>query len=76
MELFQNQPGVNWRKEQALRMIADGHTHAEVRLQLQVSHKTLLAWVRSGPPSGDPELDQISLVDGLSQRERERQSRA
>ena len=73
MELFQNQPGVHWRKEKALRMIADGHTHAEVCLEYKVSSKTLNAWLKAGIPSGDPDLDQVSLVDGLSQRERQRQ---
>ena len=71
--LFDHRPGVDWRKENALRMISDGNTHAEVCLKLQVSHKTLTAWIKSGLPAGDPNLDQLSLVDGLTERERQRQ---
>lgn len=69
--LFTYQPGVNLRKEKALRMLSEGLSHAEVRLQLHVSEKTLKAWVKSGLPAGDPDLDQLSLVDGLSERERQ-----
>jgi hypothetical protein len=68
--LFLYQPGVNWRKEKALRMISEGCSFAEVRMLLQLSHKTLTGWIRSGLPAGEPELDQLSLVDGLSERER------
>ncbi len=68
--LFEYRPGLNLRKEKALRMISDGHSYAEICLQLQVSHATLAAWVKSGLPSGDPDLDQLSLVDGLTERER------
>jgi DNA-binding CsgD family transcriptional regulator len=68
--LFTYQPGVNLRKERALRMISEGRSHAEVRYALQISHKTLAAWIRAGLPAGDPELDQVSLVDGLTERER------
>ena len=68
--LFEYQPGVNLRKEKALRMISEGHSHAEICLQLQVSHKTLCSWIKSGLPAGDPDLDQLSLVDGLTERER------
>ena len=70
--LFEYQPGVDWRKEKALRMISAGHSHAEVCLQLQASHKTLTNWISSGLPTGDPDLDQLSLVDGLSERERQK----
>ena len=52
-------------------MISEGHTHAEVCLQLQVSHRTLTLWVKPGLPAGDPDLDQLSLVDGLTERERQ-----
>ncbi len=69
--LFTYQPGVDRRKEQALRMISEGCSHAEVALHLQVSHKTLSAWTKSGLPAGDPELDQVSFVDGLTERERQ-----
>lgn len=68
--LFEHQPGVDRRKEKALRMISEGNSHAEVCLQLQTSHKTLTNWIRSGLPAGDPDLDQLSLVDGLTERER------
>lgn len=71
--LFDYQPGVDRRKEKALRMLSEGRSGAEVRLLLQVSEKTLSAWVKSGLPAGDPDLDQLSLVDGLSERERKRQ---
>ena len=70
--LFEYRPGVDRRKEKALRLISEGCSHAEVRLQLQVSQKTLTAWVKSGLPAGDPELDQLSLVDGLTERERQK----
>ena len=70
--LFAYQPGVNLRKEKALRMISEGSSHAETRLNLQISHKTLTAWLKAGLPSGDPLLDQVSLVDGLTERERQR----
>jgi hypothetical protein len=69
--LFTYQPGVDLRKEKALRMISEGHSLAEVRIQLQISEKTLAAWLRCGLPAGDPDLDQLSLVDGLSERERQ-----
>ena len=72
--LFEHQPGVNRRKEKALRMISEGSTHAEVCLQLMVSHKTLTAWIKPGLPEGDPDLDQLSLVDGLTERERQKKS--
>lgn len=70
--LFAYQPGVDRRKEKALRMLSEGQSLAEVRLLLQVSDKTLTVWVRAGLPAGDPDLDQLSLVDGLSERERQR----
>ncbi len=57
-------------------MISEGSTHAEVCLQLMVSHKTLSAWIKPGLPEGDPELDQLSLVDGLTERERQKISPA
>jgi len=60
------------RKEKALRMLSEGMSFAEVRLQLQVSHRTLTSWLKAGLPAGDPDLDQLSLVDGLSERERQR----
>lgn len=69
--LFTYQPGVDLRKEKALRMISEGHPYAEVRLQLEISQKTLDNWIKSGLPAGDPDLDQLSLVDGLSERERQ-----
>ena len=69
--LFTYQPGVDLRKEKALRMISEGLSHADVCLQLQVSYKTLTGWLRAGLPAGDPDLDQLSLVDGLSERERQ-----
>ncbi|MDT8421423.1 MAG: hypothetical protein RQ754_13415 [Desulfuromonadales bacterium] len=68
--LFSYQPGVCLRKEQALRMSSEGCTLAEIRLKLRLSHKTLTAWLKPGLPAGDPELDQLSLVDGLTERER------
>jgi hypothetical protein len=71
--LFEYRPGVDRRKEKALRMISEGCTHAEVSLQLRVSHKTLTAWLKAGLPAGDPDLDQVSFVDGLTERERQRQ---
>lgn len=70
--LFAYQPGINWRKEQALRMLSDGRTEAEVCLELRISSKTLTAWIKSGLPAGDPDLDQLSFVDGMSERERQR----
>lgn len=70
--LFTYQPGVDLRKEKALRMLSEGMSFAEVRLQLQVSHRTLTSWLKAGLPAGDPDLDQLSLVDGLSERERQR----
>jgi len=73
--LFEYRPGINRRKENAIRMIADGHSHADVCLQLQISHKTLTAWISSGLPAGDPDLDQLSLIDGLTERERQRERR-
>ncbi len=69
--LFDYQPGVDRRKEKALRMLSEGQSFAEVRLLLQVSHKTLTAWIKAGLPAGDPDLDQLSLVDGLTERERQ-----
>lgn len=69
--LFIYQPGINLRKEQALRMLSEGRSFAEVCLELLVSNKTLTAWIKAGLPSGDPELDQVSLVDGISERERQ-----
>ncbi len=68
--LFEYRPGVDRRKEQALRMISEGRTHAEICLRLQVSYKTLNAWIKTGLPAGDPDLDQVSLIDGLTERER------
>lgn len=68
--LFTYQPGVDLRKEKALRMLSEGKSFAEVRLQLQISHRTLACWLKAGLPAGDPDLDQLSLVDGLSERER------
>jgi transposase len=70
--LFEYQPGVDRRKEKALRMISEGYSYAEVCLRLQLSHKTLTAWIKSGLPAGDPALDQLSLVDGLTERERQK----
>jgi len=69
--LFEYQPGVDKRKEKALRMISEGHSNAEVCLHLQLSHKTLTSWIKPGLPAGDPDLDQLSLVDGLTERERQ-----
>ena len=69
--LFEHQSGLDRRKERALQMISEGHTHAEVCLQLQASNKTLTKWIKSGLSTGDPDLDQVSLVDGLSERERQ-----
>lgn len=59
------------RKEQALRMISEGRSHSEVRLELQISQQTLSSWIKAGLPAGDPDLDQLSLVDGLTERERQ-----
>ena len=73
--LFAYQPGVDRRKEQALRMISEGHSFADVRLQLRISHKTLTVWIKAGLPKGDPDPDQLSLVDGLTERERRRSLR-
>lgn len=70
--LFEHQSGVDRRKEEALRMISEGCTHAEVRLQLQISHKTLTTLIKSGAPAGDPDLDQLSFIDGLTERERQK----
>ena len=70
--LFTYQPGVNRRKEKALWMISEGRSHAEVRFELQISQKTLSSWVKAGHATGDPDLDQLSLVDGLTARERQR----
>lgn len=70
--LFAYQPGIDRRKEQALRLLSEGYPYAEVRLLLQVSDKTLSSWIKSGLPAGDPDLDQLSLVDGLTERERQR----
>ena len=53
-------------------MISEGYSHAEVCLQLQMSHNTLTSWVKSGLPAGDPDLDQLSLVNGLTERERQK----
>lgn len=69
--LFEFQAGIDRRKEQALRMISEGCSHAEVCLQLRVSHKTLNLWIRAGLPAGDPDLDQVSFFDGLTERERQ-----
>lgn len=71
--LFAYQPGIDRRKEQALRMISDGRSFAEVCLELRISHKTLTTWIKSGLPAGDPDLDQVSFVDGMTERERQRQ---
>ena len=68
--LFEYQPGMDRRKENALRMISEGCAYSEVCLQLQVSYETLSAWISGGVPAGDPDLDQLSLVDGLTERER------
>jgi len=71
--LFENKPGFNLRREKALRMLAEGVTHAEVCLELQISTKTLQAWIKNaGQSKGDPDLDQVSLIDGLSERERQK----
>ena len=69
--LFEYRAGLNQRKEKALRMIRDGHSPAEVCLELQLSAATLKAWLKAGLPAGDPDLDQLSLVDGLTERERQ-----
>ena len=70
-QLFENKPGFILRREKALRMVKEGFTHAQVCLELQISQSTLSAWIKAvGQASGDPDLDQISLIDGLSQRER------
>jgi transposase-like protein len=71
--LFEYQSGVDRRKERALRLISEGYSLSDVCLELQISHKTLTTWIRPGLPSGDPELDQLSLIDGLTERERQRQ---
>jgi len=71
--LFPYQPGINLRKEQALRMLSDGRSQAEVCLELRISHRTLTAWIRAGLPAGDPELDQLCFVDGMTKRERQGQ---
>ena len=71
--LFAYQPGFNLRKEQALRMLSEGRSFAEVCLELRVSHKTLSAWVKAGLPAGDPDLDQLCFVDGMTERERQQQ---
>ena len=52
-------------------MISEGHSFDDVRLALQLSHKTLTAWLKAGIPAGEPDLDQLSLIDGLSERERQ-----
>lgn len=70
--LFEYRPGFDPRKEKALRMIKDGHPPAEVCLELQLSQRTLTSWLKAGLPTGDPDLDQLSLVDGLTDRERGR----
>jgi len=70
-KLFEYRPGLNQRKEKALRMIRDGRSLPEVCLELQLSAGTLNAWLKAGLPAGDPDLDQISLVDGLTERERQ-----
>ena len=72
--LFENMPSPNWRKEKALKMVVEGYSHAEICQELQVSYKTLTAWLKCGLPKGDPDLDQVSLVDGLSGRERQTQN--
>lgn len=71
--LFPYQPGIDRRKELALRMLSDGHSLAEVCLELRVSQRTLSVWVKAGLPAGDPDLDQVSFVDGMTERERQRQ---
>ena len=71
--LFANQLGINRRKELALRMLSDGLSYAEVCLELRVSHTTLTSWVKAGLPAGDPDLDQVCFVDGMTERERRRQ---
>jgi hypothetical protein len=71
--LFAYQPGINRLKEQALRMLSDGRSLAEVCLELRVSHQTLTAWIKSGLPAGDPDLDQVCFVDGMTERERQGQ---
>jgi len=68
--LFTYQPGVDLRKEKALSLLSEGCSFEEVRLLLEISHRTLTAWVKAGLPAGDPNLDQLSLVDGLTERER------
>ncbi len=70
--LFEYQPGMDRRKEKALRMIVEGHSCTDVCLRLQISPKTLSAWIKSGLPAGDPDLDQLSLIDGLTERERQK----
>jgi len=70
--LFDYQPGFNLLKERALRMLSDGRSPAEVCLELRISQRTLGAWIRAGLPAGDPDLDQVSLVDGMTERERQR----
>lgn len=52
-------------------MISEGRSHSEVRLELQISQQTLSSWIKAGLPAGDPDLDQLSLVDGLTERERQ-----
>ena len=68
--LFQHQQGLNRRKEKALRMISNGETYADICMELNVSFKTLQSWIKAGGAVGDPELDQVSLIDGLTERER------
>lgn len=69
--LFAYQPGINRRKEEALRLLYEGCSEAEVCLQLRISQATLSAWIKAGRPAGDPDLDQLDFVDGLTERERQ-----
>jgi len=55
-------------------MFAEGYTCPEIRLQLKISDKTLNACLKSGRPAGDPDLDQLSFFDGMTERERRNQT--
>ena len=52
-------------------MISEGYAHTELCLQLQANNM-LAEWIKSGLPAGDPDLDQLSLIDGLTERERQK----
>jgi len=69
--LFENIPGFSLCREKAIRMAKEGFSEADICLELLISPRTLSSWLKlAGQSSGDPDLDQVSFIDGLTDRER------